>query len=100
LTDRQYLHNLHDPQATPAPNWRNLPVPAQILVQVWHFSALRFLLIAVVSLVGAFYRTAPQAVLAKDVGLMSGSPRTFLVHCGALIFVAVFTFAGRTCSTS
>jgi Amt family ammonium transporter len=33
-------------------------------------------------------------VFAKDVGLLSGSPRTFLVHCGALVFVAVFSFAG------
>jgi Amt family ammonium transporter len=33
-------------------------------------------------------------VFAKDVGLMSGSARTFLVHCGALVFVAAFSFAG------
>ncbi len=33
-------------------------------------------------------------VFAKDVGLLSGSPRTFLVHCAALVFVSVFAFAG------
>jgi Amt family ammonium transporter len=33
-------------------------------------------------------------LFAKDVGLTSGHAYTFLVHCGALIFVALFTFAG------
>src|SRR5437763_10654818 len=33
-------------------------------------------------------------IFAKDVGLMTGSPRTFLVHCFALVFVAAFSFAG------
>jgi ammonium transporter, Amt family len=44
--------------------------------------------------VGGMVGMLLTGVFAKDVGLMSGSPRTFLVHCGALIFVAVFTFAG------
>jgi Amt family ammonium transporter len=33
-------------------------------------------------------------VFAKDVGLTSGSMGTFLVHCGALVFVAAFSFGG------
>jgi len=33
-------------------------------------------------------------VFAKDVGLMSGHAYTFLVHCGALVFVAAFSFCG------
>jgi Amt family ammonium transporter len=33
-------------------------------------------------------------VFAKDVGLTSGHARTFLVHCGALLFVAAFSFVG------
>ena len=33
-------------------------------------------------------------LFAKNVGLTSGHARTFLVHCGALIFVAVFSFVG------
>ena len=33
-------------------------------------------------------------IFAKDVGLMSGHATTFLVHCGALIFVAAFSFCG------
>ena len=33
-------------------------------------------------------------VFAKDVGLTSGSLGTFLVHCGALVFVAAFSFGG------
>jgi Amt family ammonium transporter len=33
-------------------------------------------------------------VFAKDVGLTSGQVDTFLVHCGALIFVAAFSFSG------
>ena len=31
---------------------------------------------------------------AKDVGLTSGHAYTFLLHCGALLFVAAFSFAG------
>jgi Amt family ammonium transporter len=31
---------------------------------------------------------------AKDVGLTSGHAATFLVHCGALVFVAAFSFGG------
>ena len=33
-------------------------------------------------------------VFAKDLGLMSGHAYTFLLHCGALVFVAAFSFAG------
>jgi Amt family ammonium transporter len=33
-------------------------------------------------------------IFAKDVGLITGSPRTFLVHSAALVFVAAFSFAG------
>jgi len=33
-------------------------------------------------------------IFAKDVGLTSGHAYTFLVHCGALVFVAAFSFAG------
>ena len=33
-------------------------------------------------------------IFAKDVGLTSGHLRTFVVHCGALLFVAAFSFAG------
>jgi Amt family ammonium transporter len=33
-------------------------------------------------------------VFAADVGLTSGQLDTFLVHCGALIFVAAFSFSG------
>src|SRR4051812_12281241 len=33
-------------------------------------------------------------VFAKDVGLTSGHAYTFLLHCGALVFVAVFSFTG------
>src|SRR4051795_7328249 len=33
-------------------------------------------------------------IFAKDLGLTSGHAATFLVHCGALIFVAVFSFSG------
>jgi len=44
--------------------------------------------------VGGMVGMIMTGIFAKDVGLMSGSPRTFLVHCGALVFVAAFTFAG------
>ena len=33
-------------------------------------------------------------LFAKDVGLTSGHATTFLVHCGALVFVAAFSFSG------
>jgi len=33
-------------------------------------------------------------LFAKDVGLMSGHAYTFLIHCGALAFVALFSFSG------
>ena len=33
-------------------------------------------------------------LFAKDVGLMSGHAYTFLLHCGALVFVAAFSFFG------
>jgi len=33
-------------------------------------------------------------VFAKDVGLTSGHATTFLVHCGAMVFVAAFAFGG------
>jgi ammonium transporter, Amt family len=33
-------------------------------------------------------------VFAKDVGLTSGHATTFLVHCGAMVFVAAFSFGG------
>ena len=37
---------------------------------------------------------AVMGVFAKDVGLMSGSPRTLIVHSFALVFVAAFSFFG------
>jgi Amt family ammonium transporter len=44
--------------------------------------------------VGGMVGMIMTGVFAKDVGLTSGSFRTFLVHCGALVFVAVFSFVG------
>ncbi len=44
--------------------------------------------------VGGMVGMLMTGVFAKDVGLMSGSPGTFLVHCGALVFVAAFSFGG------
>jgi Amt family ammonium transporter len=44
--------------------------------------------------VGGMVGMVMTGIFAKDVGLTSGSARTFLVHCGALIFVAVFSFVG------
>jgi hypothetical protein len=35
-----------------------------------------------------------QGLRARDVGLVTGFVRTFAVHCGALVFVTVFTFVG------
>jgi Amt family ammonium transporter len=44
--------------------------------------------------VGGMVGMLATGVFARDVGLMSGSPRTFLVHVGALAIASVFTFAG------
>src|SRR5438128_7927103 len=44
--------------------------------------------------VGGMVGMLLTGVFAKDVGLIGGSARTFLVHCGALVFVAAFTFLG------
>jgi Amt family ammonium transporter len=44
--------------------------------------------------VGGMVGMLMTGVFAKDVGLMSGHAYTFLLHCGALVFVAVFSFAG------
>src|SRR5262245_45958888 len=44
--------------------------------------------------VGGMVGMIMTGVFAKDVGLVFGSPRTFLVHCFALVFVALFSFAG------
>jgi len=44
--------------------------------------------------VGGMIGMLLTGVFAKDVGLMSGHAYTFLVHCGALVFVAAFSFAG------
>lgn len=44
--------------------------------------------------VGGMVGMLMTGLFAKDVGLTSGHAYTFLLHCGALIFVAVFSFAG------
>ncbi|HTK30134.1 MAG TPA: ammonium transporter [Vicinamibacterales bacterium] len=44
--------------------------------------------------VGGMVGMLLTGVFAKDVGLTSGHAYTFLVHCGALAFVAAFAFAG------
>ena len=44
--------------------------------------------------VGGMVGMLMTGLFAKDVGLTSGHAWTFLVHCGALVFVAVFSFAG------
>jgi Amt family ammonium transporter len=44
--------------------------------------------------VGGMVGMILTGVFAKDVGLTSGSVGTFLVHCGALVFVAAFSFGG------
>src|SRR5215471_2901855 len=44
--------------------------------------------------VGGMVGMLMTGVFAKDLGLTSGHMTTFLVHCGALIFVAVFSFVG------
>ena len=44
--------------------------------------------------VGGMVGMLMTGVFARDVGLTSGHAYTFLVHCGALVFVALFSFAG------
>jgi Amt family ammonium transporter len=44
--------------------------------------------------VGGMVGMLMTGLFARDVGLTSGHATTFLVHCGALVFVAVFSFAG------
>jgi len=44
--------------------------------------------------VGGMVGMLMTGVFARDVGLISGSPRTFFVHCLALVFVAAFSFSG------
>jgi Amt family ammonium transporter len=44
--------------------------------------------------VGGMVGMLMTGLFAKDVGLMSGHAYTFLVHCGALVFVAAFSFSG------
>jgi Amt family ammonium transporter len=44
--------------------------------------------------VGGMIGMLMTGIFAKDVGLTSGHAATFLVHCGALVFVAAFSFAG------
>jgi Amt family ammonium transporter len=44
--------------------------------------------------VGGMVGMLLTGVFAKDVGLVSGRPRVFLVHCFALVFVTAFSFAG------
>src|SRR6476469_8640306 len=44
--------------------------------------------------VGGMVGMLMTGIFAKDVGLTSGHAYTFLVHCGALVFVAAFSFAG------
>jgi ammonium transporter, Amt family len=44
--------------------------------------------------VGGMVGMLMTGLFAKDVGLTSGHALTFLVHCGALVFVAVFSFGG------
>src|SRR5437016_7809832 len=44
--------------------------------------------------VGGMVGMLMTGLFAKDVGLTSGHGYTFLVHCGALVFVAAFSFLG------
>jgi Amt family ammonium transporter len=44
--------------------------------------------------VGGMVGMLMTGLFAKDVGLTSGHGWTFLVHCGALVFVAAFSFCG------
>jgi len=44
--------------------------------------------------VGGMVGMLLTGVFARDVGLTSGHAETFLVHCGAMLFVAAFSFGG------
>jgi Amt family ammonium transporter len=44
--------------------------------------------------VGGMVGMLMTGIFAKDVGLTSGHATTFLLHCGALVFVAAFSFCG------
>jgi Amt family ammonium transporter len=44
--------------------------------------------------VGGMVGMLMTGLFAKDVGLTSGHAYTFLLHCGALVFVAAFSFGG------
>jgi len=44
--------------------------------------------------VGGMVGMLMTGLFAKDVGLTSGHTYTFFVHCGALVFVAAFSFLG------
>ena len=44
--------------------------------------------------VGGMVGMLMTGLFAKDVGLTSGHAYTFFVHCGALLFVAAFSFGG------
>jgi Amt family ammonium transporter len=44
--------------------------------------------------VGGMVGMIMTGLFAKDVGVTSGSWHTFVVHCGALVFVAAFSFGG------
>src|SRR4030081_926196 len=44
--------------------------------------------------VGGMVGMLMTGLFAKDVGVTSGHAYTFLVHCGALVFVAAFSFLG------
>jgi ammonium transporter, Amt family len=44
--------------------------------------------------VGGMVGMLMTGLFAKDVGVTSGHAYTFLIHCGALVFVAIFSFCG------
>ena len=44
--------------------------------------------------VGGMVGMLLTGVFARDVGLINGATRTFLVHCGGLVLVTVFSFVG------
>src|SRR5216117_344314 len=44
--------------------------------------------------VGGMVGMLMTGIFAKDVGLTSGHAYTFFLHCGALVFVAAFSFGG------
>jgi Amt family ammonium transporter len=67
--------------------------------RIREFSALPFLLDDTLDVfpchgVGGMVGIVMTGFFARDVGLTSGNATTFLVHCGALLFVAAFTFGG------